>query len=651
MQRKLAGISVSLLLFAGVLISQSPQNKSSIVGTISDPAGAVIPNAPVELRVDSSGALWNTVSDSVGKYEIGNLGAGNYTLTVNVAGFKRYTASIKLAANTVLRHDLVLEVGSVSESVTVTGEVSLLRTESSSVSRIVRGKAGNTAPGLAIMQMGGAPYARDAREPEYRGRRGVPGTEEYGHFVENEFSTPEKDPLSTFSVDVDTASYSNVRRFLNDRQIPPPESVRIEELINYFSYDYALPEAGRPVSMTTNLIRSPWNSKRLLLHVGLRTQPVAAEDLPSSHLTFLVDVSGSMMSADKLPLVKQALQMLVRQLRPQDSVSLVVYAGSSGVVLPPTRGSEQGRILDAIGRLEAGGSTNGAGGIRLAYDMARRSFDKAGNNRVILATDGDFNVGISSDDELVRLIEQERKSGVFLSVLGFGTGNLKDSKMEKLADHGNGTYAYIDSLSEARKVFVHEMGATLVTVAKDVKLQIEFNPFQVKEYRLVGYENRVLRPEDFNNDSKDAGDLGAGHQVTAFYEIVPAGGASSEDIDPLRYQEQGRRPARNPRSMELGWIKLRHKAPQADKSELLEWPIAANVQDLRNVSRDVRFAAAVAEYGLLLRQSKFAANASYDHVLATATDAVGPDLAGYRTDFLDLVRKAAALSDRRYSSR
>jgi Ca-activated chloride channel family protein len=270
---------------------------------------------------------------------------------------------------------------------------------------------------------------------------------------------------------------------------------------------------------------------------------------------------------------------------------------------------------------------------------------------VILATDGDFNVGVSSDDELVRLIEEERKSGVFLSVLGFGTGNLKDSKMEKLADHGNGNYAYIDSLSEARKVFVQQMGATLVTVAKDVKLQIEFNPNQVKEYRLVGYENRILRPEDFNNDAKDAGDLGAGHQVTAFYEIVPSGGAASGDVDALRYQEQGRRAAPARRSAELGWIKLRHKAPQADKSQLLEWPIAANAAELRNVSRDVRFAAAVAEYGLLLRHSKFAGNASYDHVLATATDAVGPDLSGYRTDFLDLVRKAAAMSDGRYSRR
>jgi Ca-activated chloride channel family protein len=333
----------------------------------------------------------------------------------------------------------------------------------------------------------------------------------------------------------------------------------------------------------------------------------------------------------------------VRQLRSEDTVSLVIYASGTGVVLQPTSGREQQRILEAIGRLQAGGSTNGAGGIRLAYQMARQAFDKKANNRVILATDGDFNVGVSSDDELVRLIEDERRSGVFLSVLGFGTGNLKDSKMEKLADHGNGNYAYIDSLSEARKVFVQQMGATLVTVAKDVKLQIEFNPDRVSEYRLVGYENRILRPEDFNDDTKDAGDLGAGHQVTAFYEIVPAGGSGS--VDPLRYQQQKQRPASG--SSELAWVKLRHKAPQSDKSELLEWPVAANAGELRNASRDVRFAAAVAEYGLLLRHSKFAGQASFAHVLSTATDALGPDLLGHRTDFLDLVRRASQLSGER----
>jgi Ca-activated chloride channel family protein len=650
MQRKLIGISAALFLFATLLISQNPRNTASIVGTITDPTGATVANAPVELQGNVTGALRNSASDKAGNYQFTNLEAGNYTLTVSVAGFKKFTAVMQLASSGRTRRDVRLEVGLVSDSVT-TLEVdprAQLKTETRNLPLILPIAPMARSLSSADMIVGMVYDRRDAREREPYYGRGVPGTEEYGHFVENPFTTPAKDPLSTFSVDVDTASYSNVRRFLNDGQLPPPESVRIEELVNYFSYDYALPQPGKPVSMTTNLVRSPWNPDRLLLHVGLRTQPVAAEDLPPSHLTFLVDVSGSMMSADKLPLVKQALQMLVRQLRTEDSVSLVVYAGGTGVVLPPTRGSEQQRILDAIGKLEAGGSTNGAGGIRLAYQMARQSFAKKANNRVILATDGDFNVGVSSDDELVRLIEQERQSGVFLSVLGFGTGNLKDSKMEKLADHGNGTYAYIDSLGEARKVLVQEMGATLVTVAKDVKLQIEFNPDRVSEYRLVGYENRILRPEDFNNDAKDAGDLGAGHQVTAFYEIVPAGGSGS--VDALRYQQQGRRPAGG--SGELAWIKLRHKAPQSGRSELLEWPVTANPTELRSASRDVRFAAAVAEYGLLLRHSKFAGQASFPHVLALATDALGPDLQGHRTDFLDLVRRATALSGgERYSRR
>ncbi|MFM2126233.1 MAG: hypothetical protein RL328_2684 [Acidobacteriota bacterium] len=646
MKRCVAGISVFFVLFAVALISQTTPGRASITGTVVDPAGAVIAGAAVEVKSPSTGATWQAATSAAGQYTIGNLSAGEYELSVRVAGFKNYTRTglHLLKDSDTVRVDVVLEVGSTSESITVIDSVSLLRTETASAMQLRPG----VMPRLAMGQIAADRYSGP------RGRRSdrplSPGAEEYGRYVENEFTTPQKDPLSTFAADVDTASYSNTRRFLNDGQLPPPDSVRVEELINYFSYDYPLPERGKPVAVTTNLMRSPWNSDRLLLHVGLRTAPVATEDLPPSHLTFLIDVSGSMNEPDKLPLVQQALQMLVRQLRPQDTVSLVVYAGAAGVVLPPTSGREQQRILEAIGRLQAGGSTHGSAGIRLAYRMARDSFSKQSNNRVILATDGDFNVGVQSDDELVRLIEEERKSGVFLSVLGFGTGNLKDSKMEKLADHGNGTYAYIDSLSEARKVFVQEMGATLVTVAKDVKLQIEFNPARVKEYRLVGYENRLLNPEDFNDDRKDAGDLGAGHQVTAFYEIVPTGGSSGGDVDPLRYQQQDRS-KNGSRPAELAWVKMRYKAPQGDRSELMEWPAASAVADFRSAPRDVRFAAAVAEYGLLLRHSKFAGQASFEHVIATAADALGPDLQGYRTDFVDLARKASVLSGARISRR
>ena len=647
MKRCVAGISVFFALCTAVLISQTAPGRASITGTVVDPASAVISGSAVEVK-SSTGATWSTTTSATGLYTIGNLSAGEYQLSVNVAGFKTYTRTgLRLKDNQTMRVDVVLEVGSTADSITVVSEAPVLRTETGG---LAPPRPSPTGPQLPIMIINGTPTAGYLARDGFRASRMAPGSEEYGSYIESEFTTPQKEPLSTFAADVDTASYSNVRRFLNDGQLPPPDSVRIEELINYFTYDYPLPERGKPVAVTTNLSKSPWNPGRLLLHVGLRTAPIATEDLPPSHLTFLIDVSGSMSSPDKLPLVQQALQMLVRQLRPQDTVSLVVYAGAAGVVLPPTSGRDQQRILEAIARLQAGGSTNGAGGLRLAYRMARDSFSKQSNNRVILATDGYFNVGVSSDEELVRMIEDERKTGVFLSVLGFGTGNLKDSKMEKLADNGNGTYAYIDSFSEARKVFVQELGATLVTVAKDVKLQIEFNPARVKEYRLVRYENRLLNPEDFNDDAKDAGDLGAGHQVTAFYEIVPTGSGSGGDVDPLRYQQPDRA-ARDTRSSELAWVKMRYKAPQGDRSELLEWPAASTTTDFRQAPRDVRFAAAVAEYGLLLRHSKFAGQASYDHVIATASDAVGADLQGHRTDFVDLARKASVLSGARISRR
>lgn len=675
MKRKLLGISVCLLMFATLLVSQNVQNTASIAGTVKDQAGSTIANAPVELQQNNA-TVSKITTDRTGKYAFRKLAPGTYGLKVAVAGFKTYVrAGVAVRNGESAQADVVLQAGASNESVTVSqGQQGSSKGKGGAAGSVLGGVPPSAsgppppprqtaAPGVAGgvgLAMGGPGFARSDvyRQERYSGpglRGRIPTNEEYGHFVENEFTSPAQDPLSTFAVDVDTASYSNIRRFLNDGQLPPAESVRIEELVNYFRYDYPLPESGKPVAVATHVFKNPWNSKTLLMHVGLRTQPIAAEDLPPTHLTFLIDVSGSMNSPDKLPLVQGALQMLVRQLRPQDTVALTVYAGAAGIVLPPTRGDRQQTILEAIGRLQAGGSTNGAGGIRLAYQVARQSFAKNGNNRVILATDGDFNVGVSSDDELVKLIEQERQSGVFLSVLGFGTGNLKDAKMEKLADHGNGTYAYIDSLAEARKVFVEEMGASLVTVAKDVKLQIEFNPAYVKEYRLVGYENRMLRPEDFNDDKKDAGDLGAGHQVTAFYEIVPAGGANSGGVDGLRYQKQERVPAaNNTNTNELAWVKLRYKTPQGDRSSLLEWPVGkgksgAMIDDFRAVPRDVRFAAAVAEYGLLLRRSKFAGDADYKHVLTVASESVGADLTGNRTDFLDLVRRAEILGGKHAS--
>lgn len=466
MNHKLVVTSVFILVS---LASLSPergraQNSATIFGTILDPAGAIVANAKVELKSDATGTTLSVVADSAGRYTFVGLPAGKYELRVTAPGFKFYVANIRLESSTDRQeHPVVLQVGATSESVTVT-----------------------SAAGYAMQARVRIP-ARGIRF-----RNAPPNTEQYDYFVENEFAATKSNPLSTFSTDVDTASYANVRRFLKAGQMPPPGSVRIEELVNYFTYDYPVPEEGKPVSVTTHLTASPWNRGRQLLHIGLRTRPIAYESMPPSRLTFLIDVSGSMQGPGRLPLVKTALGMLVEQLRPQDSVALVVYARAAGVVLEPTPGTKKTKILGAIDALEAGGSTHGSAGIRSAYEMARRAFLRDGNNRVILATDGDFNVGVSSDDELVRLIETERESGVFLSVLGFGMGNLKDSKMEKLADHGNGNYAYIDSAAEARKVLVEQMGATLLTVAKDVKLQIEFNPSRVKSWRLIGYENRVL---------------------------------------------------------------------------------------------------------------------------------------------------------------
>ena len=432
-------------------------------------------------------------------------------------------------------------------------------------------------------------------------------TEEYGRFEENPFLRPGDDPLSTFSIDVDRASYANVRRFVRNGQRPPRDAVRIEEMVNYFTYDYPEP-ASDPFSISTELAACPWNEKHRLLLIGLQGKRIKTRDLPPNNLVFLIDTSGSMQSADKLPLVQAGLRLLVEQLRPEDRVAIVTYAGSAGLVLPSTPGSKKAAIMAAIDELQAGGSTAGAEGIVLAYNVARENFLERGNNRVILATDGDFNVGVTSDGELEQLIERKRRDRVFLTVLGFGTGNIKDSKMELLADKGNGNYAYIDSLSEARKTLVHEMGATLFTIAKDVKIQVEFNPTVVGAYRLIGYENRLLRDQDFNDDKKDAGELGAGHSVTALYEIVPPGVQVPGSVDPLKYQKV----ISSTETAEVATVKLRYKEPDGDTSRLLTRTVAFNVNPM---SDNLRLASAIAELGMLLRGSEHKGDASFDAVI------------------------------------
>ncbi len=471
--------------------------------------------------------------------------------------------------------------------------------------------------------------------------------EQYDRIQDNPFLAVHGNPRSTFSVDVDRASYGNVRRFLTQGQLPPADAVRIEELVNYFPYRLAEPRGDAPVAITTEVIAAPWQPRHQLVRVALQARRIDTEKLPPSNLVFLIDVSGSMMSPDKLPLVKQSLRLLVEQLREQDRVALVVYAGAAGLVLKSTPGSEKATIMEAIDRLEAGGSTAGGAGLELAYRTAREHFERGGNNRVILATDGDFNVGTSSDAAMERLVESKRAEGTYLTVLGFGTGNYQDAKMEKMAKVGNGNYAYVDDLAEARKVLVHEMGATLVTVANDVKLQIEFNPARVAGYRLIGYEDRLLRDEDFADDKKDAGDMGAGHSVTALYEIVPVGVRGTvtlRESEPLRYTAApGDARGSAAGADELLHVSLRYKRPGESNSRLVTSVVRSGDMRERG-SDDLRFASAVASFGMLLRNSEYKGTATGPSVLALARGAKGEDEGGYRAEFMGLVERWQEIS-------
>lgn len=464
-------------------------------------------------------------------------------------------------------------------------------------------------------------------------------TEEYDVINENSFKTVTSNPLSTFSIDVDTASYANMRRFLHQNNKPPKDAVRIEELINYFSYSYPEPDGDDPFSVNLDLAPCFWNEEHQLIRIGLKGKSIDTEDIPPANLVFLLDVSGSMHDSNKLPLLKKAFGVLVERLREEDRVAIVVYAGASGVVLRPTAGNKKAKIMSAINKLRSGGSTAGSSGIKLAYKLARENFIEGGNNRIILATDGDFNVGPSSDGELVRLIEKEREKGVFLTILGFGMGNYKDSKMEKLSNAGNGNYAYIDTILEAKKVLGAGIWGTLYTIAKDVKIQVEFNPAKVKAYRLIGYENRLLNKEDFENDKKDAGEIGADHRVTAFYEIVPAGSKEEiKDSGDLKYQT-----SEIVNSDDVMTVKLRYKQPDEDVSKLIEQSVTeADLQE-DGLSQDFMFASAVAEFGLLLRDSEFKGDATYEQVLELAKESRGEDPHGYRAEFIKLVKIAESL--------
>ncbi|WP_293784936.1 von Willebrand factor type A domain-containing protein [uncultured Pedobacter sp.] len=594
----------------------------TINGVITD-ATSVLPGASIMTNYSKRVAT----ADLKGRYSI-QITEKDTELKISYIGYKAQTIKIgkrktidviMVADNTTLNEVVVVGYGMQRKSITT-----------SSVAVVSNQALAGRVAGLSVS--GGQ------KGMEYRSE------ESYKGVAENTFHKVKSDPLSTFSIDVDAASYSNVRRFINGGSLPEQDAVRIEEMINYFDYEYEQPKGNDPVNIITEMAPAPWNNTHKLVQIGLQAKTVTAEKLPASNLVFLIDVSGSMSAANKLPLLISSFKLLTDQLREKDKVAIVVYAGNSGVVLPATHGNEKIRIKDALDKLSAGGSTAGGQGIKLAYKIASENFIKGGNNRVILATDGDFNVGASSDSDMEKLIEDKRKSGVFLTVLGYGMGNYKDSKMEILADKGNGNYAYIDNLTEARKVLVNEFGGTLFTVAKDVKLQIEFNPAEVQSYRLIGYENRLLAKEDFNNDEKDAGEIGSGHSVTALYEIIPTGVNDSFTVavDDLKYQKIT--PSNTSNSNELLTIKLRYKEPSGSRSKLLVKAVNKNTLNINSTSDNFRFAASVAEFGMILKSSAFKQKANFDQVIALAETAKGKDREGYRSEFLSLVKSAKLMA-------
>ncbi len=604
-----------------------------ITGTVTDASdGSVVPGVNVLLKGTSKG----TVTDAGGKYKI-TVPEKGATLIFSMVGYK--TKEVQIGAKTTINIKLEQENKQLSELVISESksEPKKDKVYKREAAGALRGKTAGIETEVASPD--GYYYSQPVVVAE------EPNTEDYAKISENSFHDATKEPLSTFSIDVDKASYANVRRFINLGQRPPKDAVRIEEMINYFTYDYPQPSGDHPFSVTTEISESPWNSKHRLVHIGIQGKIIGTDNLPPSNLVFLIDVSGSMNQPNKLPLVKQSLSMLTDQLRAQDHVAIVVYAGAAGVVLEPTPGSEKKKIIAALENLQAGGSTAGGAGIKLAYSLALQHFKQGGNNRVIIATDGDFNVGESSNEAMETLITEKRNDGIFLTVLGYGMGNYKDSKMEILADKGNGNYAYIDNITEARKTLVNEFGGTLFTIAKDVKLQLEFNPAKVQAYRLVGYENRILQSEDFNNDRKDAGELGSGHTVTALYEVIPVGVKSDVyNIDDLKYQKPTLKTG-GP-SDELLTIKLRYKKPDSDVSKLITHPLKDSQKSFESTSNNFRWAAAVAGFGMMLRDSEYIVDLSYERVAEIAQSARGKDEEGYRAEFVNMVRSFSLVSKR-----
>jgi len=647
---------MSLLLMLVCITAFKSVEDRIVKGKVTDEKGMPIAGASIICEATKSA----TVTDASGNFSI-KLGASCKTLRVAYIGYE--SQEIKLEKQTFISVSLKPAKTSLDEVVVVgysaqrkkylAGSVAAIQAKNYSGQKSAEYFLQGKAAGLQVSNGYIAMDNNSVNDNRGKIRRSDStkvadkefNTEDYDKITENEFLATNNNPLSTFSIDVDAASYSNVRRFINQGQMPPAGAVRIEEMVNYFSYEYPQPTDNKPFSVNTEIANCPWNNQNYLVSIGLQGKKIPVENLPPSNLVFLIDVSGSMMGENRIGLVKSSLKLLVDQLRPLDKVSIVVYAGNAGLVLPTTSGDKKTTIKAAIDNLEAGGSTAGGAGIKLAYKVAKENFKKEGNNRVILCTDGDFNVGISSTDALERMIEEERKSGVFLTVLGYGMGNYKDNRMQILADKGNGNHAYIDGITEAKKVLVNEFGGTLFTIAKDVKLQIEFNPSKVQAYRLIGYENRMLAKEDFNNDAKDAGELGSGHTVTALYEVIPVGVKSDfiSSVDALRYAKEAK-PKPVQKSDELLFVKLRYKQPDSDTSMLIEHVVSDKPIKLSATTNNFRFAASVAAFGMLLRNSKFKSDASYESVLDLASGAIGKDKEGYRNEFVALVEKVEQLA-------
>lgn len=618
-------LSVMAILVLGAIMIAFIQTRT-ITGKVVDNSGFPLAGVSITVKGTSKG----TITDQQGNFKI-EITTDDKILQFSMTGF--LTINEKIGDRTKISIMLEEDITALNEIV-VTGYGAKKEMVSDSYSTAVP-----------------APASYNGKHSFQRYNNSF-NTEGYAGIEENGFKNVKNNPLSTFSIDVDNASYSNIRRFINSGVLPPPEAVRIEEMINYFKYDYPEPEGQHPFSVFTELAGCPWNTNHQLLLVGLRGKSIDKSSLPSSNLVFLIDVSGSMNVSNKLPLLKSAFGLLVNELRPQDRVAIVVYAGAAGLVLESTPGNRKEVIMNAINNLEAGGSTAGGAGLKLAYSVASKNFVRGGNNRIILATDGDFNVGESSNGGMERLVEENRDRGIFMTVLGFGMGNIKDDKMEIIADKGNGNYSYIDNLQEARKILVREFGGTLFTIAKDVKFQIEFNPTKVKSYRLIGYENRLLNDEDFNDDRKDAGEMGSGHNVTALYELVPAGSEEiTPSVDPLKYQGEvrSRVSAENNYHNEYLTIKIRYKKPDGLTSMLMEKPVRNYVNDLEDASENLRFAAAVSEFGMILRNSEFKGSSSLAEASKLARSARGEDEEGYRSEFvrlIDTVKGLRALADK-----